>query len=369
MECSSDRFDLAAELKALRPEPEAQFAAYIDRRVVAGFPRSGVLGDLIERVRLVPPRRGLATAGAGALAAVAIATAVLVGSGGGATESAHPPVAVESPRTPAHEPASTAGAESAVGSSSSPTNSLAESARPSSEHPTGPYASQARHRDIERSARIVLGADPSRVRNDSAKVFDAVHAAHGIVLDSSVREGEAGEAGAVFELLIPSAKLGDALADLSAIGEVRSRHESSADITAPTIGLGERLQDSQAKIESLLAQLASANSETERASVEAQLNAERARAASLRSRFNALRRRASFSRVSVRIETAAEGSSGGGAGWGIDDGLHTAGRVLTVAAGAIVVGLAGLVPLALALLLATLAHRTWLRRAREQTLS
>jgi hypothetical protein len=71
----------------------------------------------------------------------------------------------------------------------------------------------------------------------------------------------------------------------------------------------------------------------------------------------------------VRIETGEEGSSGGGAGWGIDDGLRAAGRVLAVAAGVIVVGLAGLAPLALALLLATLAYRAWLRRARDGALS
>jgi uncharacterized protein DUF4349 len=73
------------------------------------------------------------------------------------------------------------------------------------------------------------------------------------VLSSSIRDGTAGEAGAKFDLLIPSGKLGDALAAFSAIGEVRSRRESTQDITAPTIGVRERLQDSGAKIEGLLA--------------------------------------------------------------------------------------------------------------------
>lgn len=388
MERGSDRFDLAAELAALRAGPDAQFAAYLDARAAAGFPRGGASHGLIERLHLASPRGALATAGACAVVAVAIATTVLIGSGGDANRSqlalrARPARSGATSRNESLQPprsaprraggtqangaseASSAGSAVGLGSASARTESL----RPFARDPSGPYASRASRRDIERSARIVIGADPSRVRADSGQVFDAVHAAHGIVLDSSIREGEAGEAGAAFDLLIPSAKLSGALADLSAIGEIRSRHESTADITAPTASVGERLQDVQARIESLLAQLAATSGEGERISVEARLRTERARGASLRSRLNALRRRASFSRVSVRIETGEDSSSSGGAGWGIDDGIHAAGRVLTVAAGVIVVGLAVLVPLALALLLATLAYRAWLRRARQQILS
>ena len=73
---------------------------------------------------------------------------------------------------------------------------------------------------------MVLGADPSQVPDDAAKVFEAVHTYNGIVLSSSVRGGSPGHAGAVFDLLIPSAKLGGALAALSEIGEVRSRQEA-----------------------------------------------------------------------------------------------------------------------------------------------
>ena len=75
----------------------------------------------------------------------------------------------------------------------------------------------AGHRDVERSAEMVLGAEPAEVGGDAAEVFDAVHAANGIVLSSSVSGGAAGDAGASFDLLIPAAKLGDALAAFSAI--------------------------------------------------------------------------------------------------------------------------------------------------------
>jgi hypothetical protein len=235
---------------------------------------------------------------------------------------------------------------------------------------SGPYASGAAHRDVERSAQMVLGADPAEVGDDAAKVFAAVHSAGGIVLNSSVHDGSGEFApGANFDLLIPSAKLGDALGAFSQIAEVRYRREATADITAPTIGTSERLQDSNAKVESLLTQLAAAESEGEREAVEAQLTTERRHAAALRSRLTTLQRRANFSHVSLQIKTgesSAPSSSGGG--WSIGDALHDAGHILAVAAGVAIVALAILGPLALIALAIWLAHRAWVRRSRRRAL-
>ncbi len=177
------------------------------------------------------------------------------------------------------------------------------------------------------------------------------------------RGGSAGDAGARFDLLIPSAKLSDALAAFSGIAEVRSRHEATNDITAPTVGLSERLQDSNAKIDGLLNELAGSETEAERDAVEAELRAERNRAASLRSSLSGIQRRASFSRVSLRIETGAAASSGSDDGWGIGDALDDAGHILAVAAGVTIVGLAILGPLALICLLLWLASRAWVSAA------
>ena len=217
---------------------------------------------------------------------------------------------------------------------------------------------------------MVLATDPDQIRTATGRVFDAVHAVDGIVLSSSVRDGEAGAAVADFELLIPSAKLGDALASFSRIAEVRSRQEATQDITAPIIGIGERLQDTRATVQSLLAELADADTEAERVAVESELRSERYRAAALRSRLSSLERRANFSHVSLRIETGsspAEDEEGGA--WGLGDGIDGAGRILAVAAGVTVIGLAILAPFALLALLAWLGHRAWLRRARRGALS
>jgi hypothetical protein len=387
-----DDAELADALREIRPAPRPDFAAALDARAVAGFRRDSRWASAISRVRArldaTPPRRLLAPAGAFAIACVVIATTVVaINESGGPTTVDRIALNSPDPERPIESTAETppregnAVSNSAAGSTSSsgsgaiqygaqlPTAASGSAVATPSRH-SGPYASQAGHRDIERSADVVLDAEPSEVRGAATKVFDAVHAADGIVLNSSIRDGEAGTAGADFELLIPSARLSDALASFSSIAEVRSRHETTQDITAPTVSTGEKLQESRAKIESLLGELADAKSDAERTAVEAQLRSERYRAAALRSGLSALERRGNFSRVSLRIETGAAASGGTeGGGWGIDDGLDDAGRILAVAAGVTVIGLAILAPFALLALIAWLGRRAWIRRARRHALA
>jgi hypothetical protein len=390
-----DETELAAALRELRPAPRPEFAAELDTRAAAGFPRDSRWGSAIARLRerlaSTPPRRLLAPACAVALSVVVVATAVVATtdsgnpstaerqSGGANRESgllgyvnkfdeAGSGTAPEPEAAPAPSGATANGSAGSAYSAESATGADAIARAPRSPS-SGPYAAQAGRRDVERSAEIVLGAEPADVRADAAKVFDAVHAADGIVLSSSIRDGAAGAAGADFVLLIPSNKLDDALASLSSIAEVRSRHEATADITAPTVSTGEKLRDSRARIEGLLGQLAAADTDAERTAVEAQLRSEHRRAAALRSRLSSLNRRANLSRVSLRIETGSPSSSEEGGAWGIGDGIDGAGRILAVAAGVIVIGLAILAPFALIALLVWLSRRAWLRRARRDALS
>jgi hypothetical protein len=383
MEPFRDDTELAAALRGMRPAIRPEFAAWLDTRAAHGFPREPRLAlpgwtALRDRFAATPPRRLIAAGGSVAIATVVIATAVIAGSETGTRTSPErpPPATFESAAPAAGNGSASAAGRASAGNAE--TRSSAETAETQSSavqverapapH-SGPYASQAGRRDVERRAEIVLGADPGEVRADAAKVFDAVHAADGIVLSSSIRDGGEGQAGAYFELLIPSGKLGDALASFSAIAEVRSRHESTQDITAATVGVGERLQDSRARIEGLLGELATAETDAERAAVEAELHAERRHAAELRSRLSALERRANLSRVSLRIETGGQPAGGGAGAWGIDDGLDDAGRILTIAAGVTLIGLAILAPLAALFMLGWLARRAWLRRSRSHALA
>ena len=215
---------------------------------------------------------------------------------------------------------------------------------------------------------MTLSDDPSKVRADAGQVFEAVHAANGIVLHSAIRDGSSGAAGAEFELLIPTARLGDAMAAFAGIAGVRSRHESTADITAPTVSAQEHLQDSAARVKGLLTQLANADTDAERAAVEMELRAERNRMAALRSRLSGLERRANLSHVTLRIATGSGANEGSGGGWGIGDGFNDAGQILAVAAGVSVIGLAALAPLAIVVLLAWLARAAWVRTRRRTAL-
>ncbi|HKF81602.1 MAG TPA: DUF4349 domain-containing protein [Solirubrobacterales bacterium] len=357
---------LAAELRELRPTPRPEFAAELDQRAAAGFPRRSRWPRLSFSF---PARRLLIPAGGLAVIAIAVTSAVV-----GMNESGHEAPQTltqkaDSPRKPAtrlEDSASEAAPpNSTVLPSSAPTAGSSAGIERFSEKATP----QIRHRAVERSAQLVLGAAPADIADDSSQVLEAVHAHDGIVMRSSTREGEPGVAGARFELLIPSAKLSDALAALSAIDEVRSRHEATDDITAPTVAASELLQDSKARIDSLLAQLEGAEAESEREAVEAELAGERRHRARLRAQLQQLERRADYSRVLVRIETGAGEESSGGGAWGVGDALDDAGKILAVAVAVTVVALAILGPIALIALLAWLTHRAWVRRERRRVLS
>ena len=379
---------LIADLRALRPTPRPQFATELDERAAAGFRRRSRLPRLsFDWLHGIPPRRLLVPAGAAALLAVAVATALVMTSESKRGSSAEVAVLRPEERHRSVVPSATGGGPTPPAhTSEEASETMYESVVPTiaskaagSEGAAGAAAHGAagasynstfspRHRDIERSAEVTLAAEPEDVADDAAKVFEAVHAHDGIVIRSSTRQGAAGEAGATFELLIPSARLGDAMAAFSEIDAVRSRHEATADITAPTVTAAELLKQSRAGVDSLLAQLGEAESEEQRQAVETELRRERRHAGRLGAKLTHLHRRADLSRVSLRIETGEAKESSGTGTWGIDDALHDAGHVLTVAAGIALIALAILAPIALIALLAWLTHRTWVQRERRRAL-
>jgi hypothetical protein len=404
---------LFAELRELRPAPRPEFAAALDQRAAAGFPRgadttASVFAPLLDWWRGANPRRRLVPILGVACAMIVVATvAVAISQSGGSRlnldMSGRPMGTVESgpaqteSSEAAAEPSHTSrqaapkaesaesGAESggaAESGESSAAEAGAEEESGSVEAestieaapavPSAKSSADAGHRDIERSSYIVLGTKPGEVSGAAAKVYEAVHAAGGYVLNSSVQSGTAGATGASFELSIPSAKVNSALAAISSIAEVRERHDATTDITAPTVSAAEELADSNAKIEGLLKQLGEAETEAEQESVEARLREERRHHAAIRASLDHLHQRASMSEVSVRIVT----SHGAGitppskenGDWGVGDALHSAGHILTIAAGVVLIGLAVLAPFALIALLFWAGNRFRVRRLRERTL-
>jgi hypothetical protein len=405
MERSRDHDKIATALAEARPAPRQTFVQELDQRIAAGFPRRSrfsrsPLASLARRIGARSPMRPSFAGAAVALVAIAVATVIIASSDSGSRSIAidsgptTPPPSVQGYEAGSHVAAngaphiaapessgsvqySDAVPQDAAPASSGPNQVAGSSAVHSSEAESSveyppsqgslkaeSLANFSRNRDIERSAEIGLLAAPADVDDDSAKVFAAVHDANGIVLHSTTSSGSNG--GARFELLIPSTRLGDALAAFSSIDEVRSRHEATDDITKPTVTASEELQDSQARVDSLLAQLSSAEVESEREAIAAELRSERGHAARLRNQLARLHQRTAYSRVLVRIQSGASTESGGT--WGVSDAFGDAGHILGVAAGVTLVGLAVIAPLALLCLLAWLAQRLWLRSRRERAL-
>jgi Domain of unknown function (DUF4349) len=413
-----DRFDddtLFAELRALRPTPRPEFTAELDERAAAGFPRrtgasaaATPFAGLTDRWRALSPRRRLVPVLTVALA-VLVATAVVAisqsgssnptvadtmtsavsgseSAGGGSemTEEGRGAAAGEAgaaemaPAQPRHVAPSLKASKSAGAGEMSEAG--AEESEPTFEAEESSGAVNGRraaapavtHRDIERSAYVTLGTKPGEVSSAAARVYEAVHAANGVVLHSKVQSGSAGATGAFFELLIPSHKLDDTLATFSQIAEVRERHDATNDITAPTVGAAEELRDSNAAIEGLLKELGDVETEAERESVEARLREERRHHAGIRASLDRLDKRASMSEVTVRIVTdhgaGVTPPSKGDGGWGVGDALHDTGHILTIAAGVALIALAILGPIALILLAFWAANRFRVRRLRERTL-
>jgi hypothetical protein len=364
MERSRDHDEIATALAEARPAPRQAFVQELDQRAAAGFPRrprrdGSPLAGFAAWIRGLPPRRLLFAGGTTALAAIAVATVVIASND---PNSQRVQIALDHPIPTEVSGLGRASDSAAVHSSEAESSVEYTHSRESSK--AEGLANLARSREIERSAEIGLLADPADITDDSAKVFAAVHDANGIVLHSTTSSGKGG--GARFELLIPSARLGDALAAFSSIDEVRSRHEATDDITKPTVTASEELRDSQARVDSLLAQLSTAEVESEREAIAAELHAERGHAARLRNQLARLHQRTAYSRVLVRIQGGNSTESGGA--WGVSDAFGDAGHILGIAAGVTLVGLAVIAPLALLFLLAWLAQRLWLRGRRERAL-
>lgn len=380
----TDLAELAATLAEMRSTPAEEFAAELDARAAAGFGggRAGLPSRLAERFRARPRSRQLLPVAASALAAIVIATAVVSfdeeGGGEGAATTA-----LEEPATGGAAPAQETVAPAA------PAAGRSEGAVPLEEQlrsaagdraasglggvparsPIGPFASGERRRFVERNAELILGTEAEQLRSVTDDVFAVIGRYDGIVLSSQIEDGPEGQAGAEFRLLVPSPRLGDALADLSQLAEVRSREETTRDITAPVVTVEERLQDARAEVQGLLKQLAEADTDEERAQVEAQLRFQRQRVAGLRFSLNRLERRANLSTVTLEIVTGDAASFGEGDDeWTIGDAIDDAGRILAVAAGVTLIGLAVIAPIALIGALALLGRRAWVRQGRERAL-
>ncbi len=366
--------ELAAELKAGRPKPDELFAADLDRAVADGFPPEwsedpsrrpgrGFFGRIAERFggrreALAP----LATAAAGLLVVV-VAAGITLGDGrsGPGVDGAADSSAVQSPT-----------ADGAASAESGAEALSADLAIPSSQGrlaiPTqAGSAAGVENRRVARDVKITLATPPEDLQDTSNRIVEVADSYNGIVMRSSVSDGDDGNAGARFTLMIPSGRAEAAVAELSGVADLRSRSQQAVDITAPTLSTRDRLRTARARVESLLVELAGSETEEARIIVERQLRNARRNVSFLSTRLERLERQVSLTPVNVVVE-ADEGSGSGVSGWDLGDAIDDAGNLLAISAGVALIAFAIAIPIGLMVLVALAINRAWLRRSRDRVL-
>ena len=347
---------IGAELRALRPTPDNAFAAGLDRRVAAAFPKAKrpAANRGLSWGRLVPVLGGLA----------AVAALVLVISntgGGGSRQSLNGIKQAPSSVAPA------AGGGSA--GQAAPLEQVAPRAPgatgtvvPPSEPVPGGRPHNGRPQVQERSASLGLSTDPGKLQDAADGVVQVTQRYDGFIDSSSVHAG--GSNGrASFSLRIPTQHLDDAMADLSDLGHVTSSDLGTSNVTGTYVDASKAYTQAQAKVSSLLDALRGA-SPSEAHAIRVRLTIAREQLAAARTALRGLKQRVALTPVSVEITAHGDHS-----GWTIGDAADEAVSVLEAIGGALLIALAVLVPIAALLTLGWLGARELRRRQREAPLN
>jgi hypothetical protein len=216
-------------------------------------------------------------------------------------------------------------------------------------------------RRVERDVRLTLAAPHDKLQQAADGIGTVAEDHGGFVQSSHVTTGDSGGSGGSFELRVPQRELESTIADLSKLGDLRSRSENGQDVTGPYNSVQRRLGNALVERRALRLRLRHASG--------SKADAIRARIAklgavinTLNSRLDDLRRRTVYSKVSIELEQAKDSSGGTGAAF--DD----ARRILEGMLNFTVRALAVILPLGLVVALAALASRLLRRRRREAAL-
>jgi Domain of unknown function (DUF4349) len=353
---------LALALRADAPEPRAEFARELERRVESGFPQApgslaAARASLRERLRAVSPRRALPAIG---VIAAILVPLVLVFTLAGPPKSAQDDAGGGGGGGDAGVAAPQGAEQADSGGSAGP---LAP------QPPSGGFAPGRRDRSIERSVGLELEAPVDELARVADGVTSVTNRHGGFVLNSSLSTGENG-AGGDFELRIPADRLRPALRDLSALATVRSQSQSGRDVTREHVTARDRLQAARAERRSLLRRLEDADTDEEAEALRTRLDIVSAEINGLRTQLRDLRLRTDYAVVTLTLLAAEDGDDGGAGGAGsFDDALGDAGELLVGTAGVLVRILAVALPLGLIALLAWVIAAVLRRRRRESVLA
>ncbi|WP_320668828.1 DUF4349 domain-containing protein [Patulibacter defluvii] len=208
----------------------------------------------------------------------------------------------------------------------------------------------ARDRVVVRDVDQVVRVGRDQVGRATNRVTSIVEGAGGYLADSQVRE-RGSDAGASFQVVVPTARLDATVAQLSRIGRLVRLDRSTQDVTSQAVSLADQLADVRADRQSVRRQLAAATSPQRRAALRRELNLLSSRIARLEGRQRVLRRQTDTSRIRLALVTSGDDAIALPAAedgrWGIGDALDDAGRVVEVAGGVLLIAGVILVPLGL----------------------
>jgi hypothetical protein len=367
--------ELALLLAADRPQPSARFTSALDERVRRRFaavePASGGESQRSPRWWIWTPAVGFA-------AVLLVAIVIVIGNGpagssggggaGASSASSQAPINGAPTTTSSHAAKAKAAPVPAntVAQSTSAASGVAASSAPVLQPPANGHK-------IIQGAELYLTTASSRVDTVAQEVFVVVGQVHGIVKSSQVTATGGPGGYAQFQLSIPSGSMPQAMAALSTIryARVSSRTDTTQDVNNQYQSDVRKLADDRARRTALLGQLAKATTQGEIDSLTVKLHDTEAEISSDQATLAGLNHQISYSQVGVTINgggVPVPVHSGGAGGFGLGRAVHDAGRVLTVAAGVALIGLAALAPLALLAALAWWIAAAIRRRRREQAL-
>jgi hypothetical protein len=356
----ADLAELALLLRDERPGPTLEWATHMDRRVEAGFPHKP---RRRPRLRLGEWWKPMAVVTTILLPIVLVAT--LSGGdglqmGGDDDGGASAPASGAAPET-----ADSAGGSAGSAGGDEALENFDREGRTDLDSAGQPPTDGRVVRKQERSASLTLAAPRRDIDKVASQVGKVTADLGGFVSRSSVSSSDGGD----LQLRVPSNRLDAAIQRISDLGRVRDLTRQSQDITAQVVSARDRLTDARTERESLLRQLADADTVNETESIRARLEIVSEEIVRHRTSLRRVNNRANFANVSVQLEPrSGGGDTDDGGAWTPGDAFGDALRVLEVAAGVAVIVAALLLPLLMAWLLGWLVRRGVTRRGRERAL-
>ena len=373
----ADLAELALLLRDERPASEPRWAAQLDERAAAGFPRGG--GGHGPQGPKGRRGSGLSWFGgggwmvpAGAVATLAVVVVVATSSfDGGSGEPTMSDQAATGESTTAAQAARRVerGAMREFRSIAPPTSadsaSSAELFYPLAEDAgaTAKIAPGTEDRKVERNTQLSLSAKPEDVRGVSGEVISITRSLGGIVASSQVSETQGGST-ANLELTIPTRNLDAALDQMTDLADVDSLNETTDDITKPFVSAQDQVHDAKARRHELLKALGNATTDAEAEALTIQIADARREISRAEANFDRIARKARLSDLNVTVSSNPNASDERTLGDWFDDAVD----VLRGVAGVLLVSAAILIPIGLiAAIVAWVAMRLR-RRSREKTL-